>query len=75
MYYKVSLQDYSYVCLLYDACERFAVGEPVGSPASMDTFAIGDFATLNPSKVAKSPIAKVSIRLLVLKISYPKRKL
>ena len=41
----------------------------------MDTFAIGDFATLDGFKVAKSPIAKVSIRLLVLKISYPKRKL
>ena len=41
----------------------------------MDTFAIGDVASLNGFKVAKSPITKVSIRLLVLKISYPKRVL
>ena len=38
-------------------------------------FAIGDFRNLDPFKVAKSPVAKGSIRLLVLKTSYPKRVL
>ena len=35
------------------------LGELIFSTSNlMDTFAIGDFATLNPSKVAKSPITK-----------------